>query len=147
MPSQLGMSPSYYKAKTENVKVSLIISNLVSSLLLPLTYQMAQIFFCKLYHFRKLEPCNAWGKDFEGYEDIYAKPLNREWLTRVVRNLSPVMRKGKIFKFTRISMQNLSAATGCQEFFSHANPSNFWKPLQWLLLRYTAKILQLTYLA
>ena len=59
MPSQLGMRPSYYKDKTENVKVSLIISNLVSSLLLLLTYQMAQIFFCKLYHNRKLEPCNA----------------------------------------------------------------------------------------
>ena len=59
MPSQLGMSPSYYKDKTENVKVSLIISNLVSSLLLLPTYQMAQIFFCKLYHNRKLEPFNA----------------------------------------------------------------------------------------
>ena len=59
MPSQLGMGPSYYKKKPENVKVSLIISNLVSSLLLPLTYQMAQIFFCKLYHNRKLEPCNV----------------------------------------------------------------------------------------
>ena len=79
MPSQLGMSPSYYKNKTENVKVSLTISNLVSSLLLPLTYQMAK--FSSLSYI-------------------------------ITENLSPVMREGKILKFTRISMQNLSTVNG-----------------------------------
>ena len=79
MPSQLGMSPSYYKDKTENVKVSLIISKLVSNLLLSLTYQMAQ---------------------FSSVSCI------------MTENLSPVMLKGKILKFTRISMQNFSTVSG-----------------------------------
>lgn len=79
MPSQLGMGPSYYKVKTENVKVSLIISNLVSKILLSLMSRMAQ---------------------FSSVSYI------------VTENLSPVMLKGKILKFTRISIQNFSTMSG-----------------------------------
>ena len=79
MPSQLGMGPSYYKVNTENVKVSLIISNLVSKILLSLMSRMAQ---------------------FSSVSYI------------VTENLSPVMLKGKILKFTRISTQNFSTMSG-----------------------------------
>ena len=79
MPSQLGMGPSYYKVKTENVKVSLIISSLVSKILLSLMYRMAQ---------------------FSSVSYI------------ITENLSRVMLKGKILKFTRISMQNFSTMSG-----------------------------------
>ena len=34
--------------------------------------------------------------------------------------------------------------TGWKELFSHTNPSNFHRPLQSLLLRYTAENLQVT---
>ena len=66
------------------------------------------------------------------------------------RDLRPVMLKEifhdslKISKFTRISMENHSSMTGWQNFFSRTNPSNFRRPLQSLLLRYTAENLQVT---
>ena len=65
------------------------------------------------------------------------------------RDLRPVMLKEifhdslKISKFTRISMENHSSMTG-KIFFSRTNPSNFRRPLQSLLLRYTAENLQVT---
>ena len=59
-------------------------------------------------------------------------------------DLSPVIPKKifhdtlKISKFTRICMENHFSVTGWQKlFFSDTNPSNFRRPLQSLLLRYT----------
>ena len=63
-------------------------------------------------------------------------------------NLSPVMLNEKfnnslkISKFTRICMVNNSSMTRGQKLFSHTNPSNFWRLLQLLLLRYTAENLK-----
>ena len=63
-------------------------------------------------------------------------------------NLSPVMLNEKfnnslkISKFTRICMVNNSSMTRGQKLFSHTNPSNFWRLLQSLLLRYTTENLK-----
>ena len=51
----------------------------------------------------------------------------------------------KTSKFTRICRENHSSVTGWQKlFFQHTNRSNFRRPLQSLLLRYTAENLQVT---
>ena len=42
----------------------------------------------------------------------------------------------KILKFTSVCMENHVSVTGWQSCFSHSNAPNFWRALQWLLLRY-----------
>ena len=49
----------------------------------------------------------------------------------------------KISKFTRI-WKTIQAWLGVKSCFSHTNPSNFRRPLQSLLLRYTAENWQVT---
>ena len=43
------------------------------------------------------------------------------------------------FEIIRICMENHTSVTGWQSCFSHTNASNFRRPLQSLLLRYTAE--------
>ena len=50
----------------------------------------------------------------------------------------------EISKFTMICLENLGGKSFSQEIFFF--PSNFRRPLQSLLLRYTAEILQVNYL-
>ena len=50
----------------------------------------------------------------------------------------------KILEFTRICMENHTSMTGLQKLFSHTNASNFRRPLQSLLSRYTAQNSQVT---
>ena len=78
------MSASYYKDKPENIKVSLIIRQLVSSLLLSPTHYWDGPNFCKLCHNRKIEPCNAWRGKILKFTRFLCKILIRDWLTRVV---------------------------------------------------------------
>ena len=48
------------------------------------------------------------------------------------------------FEITRICIENHVSVNGWQKLFSHANASNFRRPLQSLLLRYTAENSQVT---
>ena len=65
-------------------------------------------------------------------------------------DLSPVMLKEifhdsfESFEITRICMENHASVTGWQKLFFQANTSNFRRPLQSLLLRYTAENSQVT---
>ena len=65
-------------------------------------------------------------------------------------DLSPVMLKEifhdsfENFEITRICIENHASVTGWQKLFSHTNASNFRRPLQSLLLRYTAEHSQVT---
>ena len=57
-------------------------------------------------------------------------------------DLSPVMLKEifhdsfENFEITRICMENHASVTGWQKLFFQANTSNFWQPLQSLLLTF-----------
>ena len=66
-------------------------------------------------------------------------------------NLSPSMHKGKILwrfknlKFTRFCMDIYPLKRlGGNSCFCYTNPSNFWRPLQLLLLRYKTENLEVT---
>ena len=48
------------------------------------------------------------------------------------------------FEITRICMENHASMTGWQKLISDKNASNFRRPLQSLLLRYTAETSQVT---
>ena len=48
------------------------------------------------------------------------------------------------FETTRICVEHHVSVTGWQKLFSHSNASNFQRPLQLLLLRYTAENAQVT---
>ena len=48
------------------------------------------------------------------------------------------------FEITRICMENHASVTDDKSCFSHTNASNFRRPLQSLLLRYTAENAQVS---
>ena len=50
----------------------------------------------------------------------------------------------KMLEFSRICMENHANVTGWQKLFSQTNASNFRRPLQSLLLSYTAENSQAT---
>ena len=64
------MSAGYYKDKSENVKVSLLISNLIRSVLSLPPSRITGLSFLSVNN-RRLEPCNAWGRDFKVYKYTY----------------------------------------------------------------------------
>ena len=99
----------------------------------------------------------SWNRD-KVYSELFKLSLSLSFTHLIGSNclyelkgdLSPVMLKEifhdsfENFEITRICIENNASVTGWQKLFSHTNASNFRRPLQSLLLRYTAENSQVT---